>query len=330
MRVLVTGATGLLGNNVVRQLAELPEKPTVTVLVRNAADNRPFEGLEVQKVTGDLLDRAALAAACKDQDAVIHSAGYVHIGWRQMETSQAVNVDGAKNVAIAAREAGAKMVHVSSVNALGMGAVDALADEETPLGGNVPCGYVLTKRESEVVVQEQVELGLDASIVNPGFMLGPWDWKPSSGKMFLEVANNFTPIGPHGGISVCDVRDVAAGVLSAMQKGRAGRRYILAGENMYYFDLWKIFAEVSGTTPPRIRPRGPILAMIGGFFGDVTTRITGREPELNSAATAMSNQFHYYSSQRAIDELGYQTRPVRESAEAAWKWFVEHGYAKTK
>lgn len=325
MTYLVTGATGLLGNNVVRQLIERGETPRV--LVRKGFCERPFQNLNVELCEGDLNHKESLAAACKGVDHVIHCAGYVHIGWTRTDLSHAVNVEGAQNVAIAAKRAGAKMVHVSSINALGIGSRDTPANEETPLGGNVQCGYVVTKRESEEAVRSEVADGLNACIVNPGFMLGPWDWKPSSGKMVLQVAKNFTPVGPHGGFSVCDVRDVAAGVLSAAEKGTAGRGYILAGENMLYFDLWKMIAKVSGGSPPWIRPRGPYAALLGGYAGDFLARLTGNEGDLNSAGAAMSNQYHYYCSKRAENELQYKTRPVVESLQAEWDWLKEYGYA---
>ena len=119
-----------------------------------------------------------------------------------MEQDRAVNVQGTQNVAAAALEAGARMLHVSSVDALGVGHRDAPADEDSSREGKIPCTYVVTKREAEAVVRSYIDRGLDAVIVNPGFMLGPWDWKPSSGRMLLEVATRFTPLGADRGIDL--------------------------------------------------------------------------------------------------------------------------------
>jgi dihydroflavonol-4-reductase len=324
MATLVTGATGLMGNNVVRAL--LDQGRSVRVLVRETSDPRPLEGLDTEVVRGDIREAEAVRRACAGVDGVVHAAGWVHIGWTGAELAREVNVEGTRCVARAAQEAGVRMIHVSSMNALGIGKQDQPADEESPRVGQVPCPYIVTKRESEEVVRQCIEEGLDAVIVNPGFMLGPWDWKPSSGRMVLELSRRFMPVAPRGGCSACDVRDVAQGILAAREKGRSGQNYILAGENLRYLDLWKIVAEVTGRRAPWFRP-GPVAPWIGGHLGDLKARLTGREPDLNSAAIRVSWQFHYYSCRRAEEELGYRYRPAREAVEASWAWFREYGYA---
>ena len=324
MTFLVTGATGLVGNNVVRPLLERGQ--AVRVLVRRESDPRPLQGLDVERVWGDVRDAAAVRQACQGVSVVVHSAAIVHFGWTGLELQRAVNVQGTEHVAAAALEAGARMLHVSSIDALGVGSRDAPADEDSPREGKIPCTYIVTKREAEAVVRGYIKRGLDAVIVNPGFMLGPWDWKPSSGRMLLEVATRFTPLAPTGGLTSCDVRDVVDGLLAACEKAPAGRQFILAGENLTYQQIWCLFAEVSGGRKPWFRA-GPLMRFLGGYGGDLWGRITGREPDVNSAAVRMSSLFHYYSSARAVAELDYRTRPFRQSVADAWAWFVEHGYA---
>jgi len=321
-KVLVTGATGLLGNNLVRQL--LSCGCAVRVLTREGSDTQPLAGLDVDKHYGDLRDPAQVASAVEGVSGVIHSAGFVAVGWSQGELAHAINVKGTKNVAQAARSSGAKMVHVSTVNTLGLGSEGQPADEDTPrTEENVLCPYVVSKAAAEEAVQAQVDQGLHATIVHPGFMLGPWDWKPSSGKMLLAVARQYTPVAPRGGCSVCDVRDVADASIQALEQGESGRRYILAGSNLLYFDLWTKMAEITGGKPPKVRPRGQRMSAIAGAVGDLRYRLTGKEPDVNSAATRMSGQYHYYSSDRAIKELGYQVRDVEKSIADAWRWFQE-------
>jgi dihydroflavonol-4-reductase len=185
--------------------------------------------------------------------------------------------------------------------------------------------YVASKREAEVVFREQVARGLDGLIVNPGFMIGPWDWRPSSGRMLITVARSFTPFAPSGGCSVVDVRDVACGILSACFHGRCGENYILAGENVTYFDLWRRMAEISGGRPPwyLIPPR---INWLAGKIGDLKTAITGKESIVNSAATQMGALKHWYCSQKAIDQLGYRIGPVDDALADAWDWFRAYGY----
>jgi nucleoside-diphosphate-sugar epimerase len=325
MTTLVTGATGLVGNNVVRRLLE--ERGTVRVLVRHGADPRPLADLDgVEIVHGDVRDPQAVARAVRGADRVIHAAAHVHIGWTGLDAARAINVEGTRHVAQAVLAAGTRLVHVSSIDAIGSGEGGAAADEETVPSGGVLCPYVVTKREAEQVVLSLVEQGLDARIVNPGFMIGPYDWKPSSGRMLLWVARGWGLFAPLGINCYCDVRDVAAGIMAALEQGQSGRRYILGGHMLTYFQVWRIFAEVTGATPP-VLPIGPITRRAAGYLGDLVARITGREPDLNSASTAIAAQKRRFSSARAEAELGYRARAFLESAADAWTWFRQHGYA---
>jgi dihydroflavonol-4-reductase len=167
--------------------------------------------------------------------------------------------------------------------------------------------------------------GHQAAIVHPGFMLGPWDWKPSSGRMILEVAKRWTPLAPAGGCSVCDVRDVAQGVLAVLERSAFGRQFILAGDNLTYFDLWNRFAKALGKTGPLTTLRLP-GQWLAGLFGDTISRFMSQESDLNSAAIRMSSQYHWYSSQKAMRELDYQPRPAQEAIRAAIDWFQQRRY----
>ena len=322
---LVTGATGLVGNNVVRQL--LASGRQVRVLIRETSDSRPLEGLSVEIVQGDVCDGESVRRACESVACVVHSAGYVRVGRSELDLHRAVNVDGTRHVAEHARNAGARMIHVSSSDAVGIGSLAEPADEETPLAPPLRVPYVITKREAEAVVLEEVARGLDAVIVNPGFMLGPWDWKPSSGRMLLEVGAGKGKLAPRGSFSLCDVRDVASGIISAIERGQCGRRYILAGETMSYLNAWRLFAEVAGVPRPWCRA-GPLMLIVAGWGGDVWTRLTGREPDVNSGAIAQARLPKNYSSKRAETELGYKIRPAEETVRDAWTWFQDHGFAE--
>ena len=180
MRTLVTGATGLLGNNVTRRLLSRGDR--LRVLTRSVSDPRPLAGLDVEIVHGDVRDKDSVARACRDMDLVIHAAAVVHIGWSDSAIHRAVNFEGTRSVGRAALRCGARMIHVSTTDTVGVGTFDKPSDEDTPYGGNPPCPYSLTKLAGEEVIQELVSEGLDAVIVNPSYLLGPNDWKPSSGR----------------------------------------------------------------------------------------------------------------------------------------------------
>ena len=323
MTVLVTGATGLVGNNVVRQLVERGE--TVKALIRKKSQPRRLEGLDVTSCIGDVTKVETLTEAFRDVSAVIHCAALVHIGWSKLSLQREVNVVGTRNVAKMAQSVGARMVHVSSVDALAPATADSVVDETTPYKQKVPCGYVVTKREAELALQAMVDDGLDAVTVNPTLMFGPWDWTPSSGQMLLAVARNFALLSPPGGLNVCDVRDVAGGILSALEVGQTGRQYILGGENMTYFELWRLFAEATRGVRP-IAKLDRRIGLLVGLLGDLASTFRGGEFLVNSAAARMGDLFHYYSSDRAKKELGYQPRPAKEAIEAAWEWFREYRY----
>lgn len=323
MKYLVTGATGLLGNNVVRQL--LREGAEVRVLSRSPLRGQPLAGLEVELVQGDVRDAGRVQTAVQGVDCVVHAAAHVQVGWTQSEMHRLVNVEGTRTIAEAARRNGVRLIHVSTVNTLGIGRLHDPADEESGLPGLIQCHYVTSKMHAERAVLELVPRGLDAIIVHPGFCLGPWDWKPSSGRMLLAV-NRGTFAAPPGAYNVCDVRDVSAGISAAAKLATSGRRYILGGHNLTYLDAWRVFARVAGTSGPRFRI-GPITRWIGAMGSDVWTYWTGEESEINSATIGMAAQETCFRSDRAVRELAYRIRPFEETVADAWNWFCEHGYA---
>lgn len=324
--ILVTGATGLVGNNVVREL--LAQGHAVRVLSRATAAARPLEELEVERAVGDVCDPPSVEAAVRGASAVIHAAAEVRIGRTGLTLQRQVNVEGTRHIADAARRAGIRMVHVSTCDAIGNGTPEVSADENTPLPpARLP--YVITKREAERVVLGNVVAGLDAVIVNPAFMIGPWDWKPSSGKMLLEVANGRGFFAPRGSASLCDVRDVAQGIVAALRKGTKGQRYILAGQTFSWLEIWRKFAEVSGGRRPVCRA-GPLMIWIGGWGGDVWGMLRRSEPAFNSGAARHAWQERYYSSAKAEAELEYHIRPAMQTIQDAWNWFLEFGYATAK
>ncbi len=325
MAVLVTGATGLLGNNLVRDL--LAQGEQVRVLARDKGMPKSLAGLEVEVVRGDVRDADSIRRAVEGMQTVYHSAGFVHIGWSQSDVHEAINVEGTRSIAKEAQRVGARLVYVSSINALGVGSKDFTATEDTALPDVVPCPYVTSKARAEKIVLERVNEGLNAVIVNPGFMLGPWDWKPSSGRMMLEISSRFAPIAPCGSLTCCDVRDVSAGTLSAAQQGISGRHYILGGHHISYFELWRQMAGLAGKAGPKMK-LGPLMRWGAGAGGDLWYRLSGKEPDVNSAGVRMSNQHHRFSSQRAMEELQYKVRPWEQTLQDAWAWFLQHGYVK--
>jgi dihydroflavonol-4-reductase len=321
MRIFVTGGTGLLGNTILRQLALANESSVA--LVRGKPDPQVFEGIPCEFVSGDLEDKTLLANAIQNCDSVIHSAGLIHLGWKRLDESMRVNRDASATIADLCLRHHKKLVHVGTLNAMAVGTPDNIPDESTPRdanGGQIPSSYVVSKQAGVDAVLERVPQGLNAIIVHPGFMLGPWDWKPSSGRMMVEVGKAWRPVAPAGGCSLCDVRDVAAATIQATVRDLpSGRQYILAGHNWTYLQLWTEMARRYKRRPPLAKV-GPVPRWIAATVGDLVSRFTKNESDLNSAAIKMSSQYHWGNSQRAIDELGYQIRPAHETLDDAAKW----------
>ena len=241
-------------------------------------------------------------------------------------TLESANVQGTRNVLDACRRARIRrLVHCSSTVAVGLATGEADADETTPWNfadHGLDDGYATTKRRSE-----ELALGtddLDVVAVNPGFMFGPYDVRPSSGAMLLEVANRKVP-GFSGGVNnFVDVRDVADGMVAAMDKGVRGERYILGNENLSYGQIFERIAAVAGTKPPTMAVPYAIAA-VAGLFGDLSEAITGKEPLINSNSIrwGYSDRFRF-SSDKARQQLGYTTRPVEDGIAAAFTWFRDH------
>jgi len=324
MKFFLTGITGLLGNNIARQLSARGDE--VVAIVRGKTNAEVLDGIQVKTAVGDLNCQQVIEEAIASCDAVIHSAAIIHLGWTRMEESMNVNRDGTAVIADAALMCSKRMVHVGTVNTLALATGGIPSNEDTVIttsNAQVPCAYVASKRASVDVVMSRVAKGLDAVIVHPGFMLGPYDWKPSSGRMMLELGRGFKPVWPVGGCSVCDVRDVAAGVIAALDHGVRGRHYVLAGENLTYKALWSEMATRMGKAKPMV-PIGPMIRFLASGFGDLSAKITGKETDINSAAIKMSSQFHWHSSDRARAELGYVNRDVHQTLDDAAAWIKSH------
>ena len=326
MKSLVTGATGLLGNNLVRLL--LGQGDAVRVLARPGSEPRALAGLDVELRQGGLHQRDVVQGAVLGVDRVFHAAARVWIGRRDGAEARAVNVEGTRVVARACRAAGVRMVHVSTVDALGYGTRDHPAAEDEAPGPDHGVPYVASKRAADRVVLSEIDEGLDAVSVHPVYLLGPWDWKPSSGRLLLAAARGKTLVAAPGGNDFAHAEDVAAGTLAAAERGRTGDRYVLGGEPLSYREALELFARVTGGPRPLFTAPAP-LVMAGGLAGDLWGALRGREPELNSGIARLSCLPHHFSDRRAREELGYRSRPAEAAARDAWCWFLEHGYART-
>ncbi len=321
MRFCVTGATGLLGNNLCRRLVEQGHE--VVAPIRSSSPRRPLEGLPIEIITGSLDSREFIKKVLSDVDGVFHAAALIWLGRTKLEESIRVNVGITQMIAEGCTARNIRMVHVSSTDALAAGTLDRPATEDNIDPAKGDSNYVVSKRMAESTLLSLHESqNLDVVIANPGLLLGPFDWKPSSGRMILAVTDSYLPLAPVGGISVADVRQVAKALVVAFHRGRSGQRYILAGENIRYLELWRRMARLAGRNGPLSYLGGPYAKAVGWVM-DGWGRLVG-ESEVNSLALQMGLKFNYYNSSRAVRELGYEPGNLDETLQAHWEWLLDN------
>ncbi len=327
MNTLVTGATGLVGGNLAVALMEAGHSVRCTKRSTSRTAHLDAWGFDWHEAT--LGDQASLERAFQDTEVVFHCAAAVSIQKTAPDWVVDANVRGTERVIAACRAAGVdRLVHCSSTVAVGMNDDASPANEKNAWNFDVyglADGYSTTKRDAELAVMAEVADGLDAVVVNPGYMFGPLDIRPSSGKLLLEVERRAVPGASGGSNCFVDVRDVAAGMILAAERGKTGERYILGGENLSYGEVFQRIAAVAGSKPiTALVPRW--LANFAGWFGDAQQALTGREPLVNSNTIAWGYEPRFrFSSDKARRELGYTTRPLEEGIQAALEWFSAHG-----
>jgi dihydroflavonol-4-reductase len=326
---LVTGATGFVGSAVARALLRAGHR--VRVLARPSSDRRNLADLPVEIAIGALEDTAALVGATADCRYLFHVAADYRLWVPDPAAMYRTNVDGTRTLMQAALAAGVeRIVYTSSVATLGL-VGGGLADENTPSRLDDMIGpYKRSKFLAEEAVRGMVaERGLPAIIVNPSTPVGPGDLKPTpTGRLILEAAKGHMPGYVDTGLNIVHVDDVAAGELLAAEHGRIGVRYILGGENLSLAEILGHVARAAGRRPPRLKVPYPV-AFAAAAFGAATARITGHEPFTTLDGVRMSRKKMYFSSAKAMQELGYRPRPATEGIADAVAWFAARRYGKT-
>jgi dihydroflavonol-4-reductase len=325
MRGLVTGATGFVGAAVARSLGAAGWE--VRVLVRADSDRGNLQPLAVQVFEGELADQSSLERALEGCDGLFHVAADYRLGARDPRPLYRTNVEGTRNILDAARRVGVpRIVYTSSVATVGIPADGTPGDERTPVAlSNMIGHYKRSKFLAEEVAREAAAGGMSVVIVNPSTPIGPGDIKPTpTGQLVLDAASGRMPAYVDTGLNIVHVDDVAAGHLQAFQRGQAGERYILGGEDM---SLQMILAQIAGLTgrrPPRIRlPYGAVLPM--AYVAEGFAKLSGRSGRLTLEGVRMSRKRMFFSSVKAVRDLGYRWRPPQEAFADALGWFRERG-----
>jgi dihydroflavonol-4-reductase len=323
----VTGGTGFVGANVVREL--LSDGATVRVLARPGGDRRALAGLSVEVVEGDLLDRGSLRRAVAGVGTVFHVAADYRLWVRDASVVFRTNVEGTRAMLEAAAEAGAsRIVYTSTVGALGIPHGGAPGTEETPVTlADMVGPYKASKFLAEEVAREIAKAGAPVVIVNPSAPVGPWDVKPTpTGQMIVDFMRGRMFASLDTGLNLVHVRDVARGHLLAAQKGRVGERYILGHRNLSLREIFGLLAAITGRRPPRMTIPYAV-AWFGAACVEGGARLTGRVPQVSLTAVRMARKRMFFDPAKAVRELGLPQTDVRQALADAVEWFRAHRYA---
>ncbi len=300
----VTGATGFLGLNLVEQLTL--DGWHVTALHRASSNLTYLCRFPVTLAAGTVEDPASLQAAMPaDVDAVFHVAGDVSF-WRGHNARQRrVNREGTRHVLTAARQAGAKkFVHTSSIAAYGL--PHGSFDESAPLAGEGSwIGYIDSKARGEEEVQKAVAAGMDAVILNPANIVGPYDTAHWS-QLFALIAEDRLPGIPPGRAPFCHVRDVARAHITAAERGRTGENYILGGPLATYSEAFAVVGKLLGH-PVKARPLPAFALKLAACLSELRALPTRTEPDLTREMAALLSADIQAQSSKAARELGYKS-----------------------
>ena len=310
--VLLTGASGFLGSWVARRL--VAHGHAVRALLRGSSGIEALTGLPLERVTGDVTDRPSVERAMMGVDAVIHAAGFISMRPRDRDRLHQVNVEGARNLLEAAGRRGIRAIHTSSIATLGY-SPDPVPRDERYLAGSAEFSdypYAESKLRAETLALALARQGSEVVVLNPGLLLGPGGGQGGSTRLVQQYLQGLTRVSLPGGISFCDVRDVAEAHVLALSRGRSGERYLLGGHNQRYADLLRMLEAMTGMQ--RVWSLPVPLARYWGWVSQVTAAVQPHPfEELNLASVKYASRFNYCTVDKAVRELGYPLRPLTET-----------------
>jgi dihydroflavonol-4-reductase len=326
MKVLVTGANGLLGSHVVKVLCE--RKFVVHVMVRKGSNLKALNGLNYLLFEGQITCRSDVEKAVAGCDYVIHVAARTAQSPSKLEAFYNPNVQSTRFLIAACLKFKVKrFVYVSTANCFGNGSKTSPGTEQKPfLDWLKDSGYAYSKWLAQQMVLEKTHK-LDAVIVNPTFLIGENDVKPSSGEIFFHVLKKSIVYYPPGGKNFVDVGAAARGVVNAMLKGKNGECYLLAGENLSYVEFFRTIANITQQNSVFVSVP-PWIFKLAGAIGDVMERVFKIPVQLTSVNAKMLCEGNYYSAEKAANEIDFEVIPVKQSMEKAILWFQKNNYIK--
>jgi len=331
MNILVTGADGILGSNLVMEL--LKRSHNVSVLLLEGTKSPTLDGLPITSYYGNVLKPECLDVPFKNNDVVIHCAALTDMFPARSKIVRTVNIEGTRNVIKACLKHSIKrLIFIGTANSFTFGtSKDKPGVEDTPYASlHYGTDYMDSKRSAQELILEAVKNdGLPAIVVNPTFMIGPYDSKPSSGKMILALYKGKVPGYTSGGKNYVAVKDVAVAVSNAIEKGRIGQCYLLGNENLSYKEAFEKLANAIGAKPPKLKMSDPIVKFYGSF-NSFLAKLFKFIPSVSREMAIISCDNHYYSPEKARKELGLPQTPIETAAKESFEWFKANDYLSKK
>jgi len=326
MKILVTGATGFVGAVLMPELVARYGAGAVDAFVLPGdAIPAAWRDAGVRLHRGDIADPAAVAAAVRGHDRVVHMAGLISY-WKGDEGRlKSVNEDGARAVVEASLAAGVeRLIHISSVGAVGFHPDGTPADETTPFNWPADILYMASKRRGQDIVERAVrERGLRAVILNPASIMGPGDHNPATphNQLYKMICSK-TQIGSFaGGLAIVDVRDLAAVILKALEgRGRDGESYLVVGANLSYPEAVRRISRACGRKAYPFRVPGPLFTAAGHIL-ELVARLTGRRPLITAAYGKLSGWTAFYDSAKSRREFEHTYIDADQTIVDGWRYF---------
>lgn len=324
MKIIITGADGFVGSNLIREL--LTRNHEIVAFVKDGQDAKTIKDLNIDIKYGDILEPDTLAKAIKGCDALIHTAALTSMWPYRSEIQKKVNIEGTRNVMEAVLGFGLKrVIHIGTASSFGFGSKNNPGDETKKyLSDKYKMDYMDTKFTAQELVSKMVrEDNLPAIIVNPTFMFGSYASTMGSAKMIELVYNGKIPGFTNGGRNYIAVKDVCFAIANALEMGEIGEKYILGNENLSYKEIFTTIAKVTDAKAPKlfipnlgVKLYGKILTILGKTFRF--------EPSVSYPMAVISCEEQYYQSNKAIKELGLPQTPIKTALTEAFNWLQEN------
>lgn len=328
MKVLVTGADGLLGSNLVREL--LKRSYSVRAFVQPGRQQKTLEGLTIEKHFGSLISYPDIEKASENCQAIIHCAASTSVWPVRSQITNMVNIEGTKNIIESVKKNKLeRLIYIGTANSFGFG-----SKEQPGVEGNsyksatYGLDYMDSKfKAQQLILKEVKENSLPALIVNPTFMFGPYDSAPSSGAMIVALYKGKVPGYTSGGRNYVCAKDAAVAIANALTMGRIGECYILGNQNLSYKEAFEKIASIIGAKPPSL-PIPSAFAKLYGGVGSLIGTISGKAPAISYPLSRIACDEHYYSAKKAVHELELPQTPIEVGIKECFEWLQKNNYLK--